>query len=1097
MTEPIKLGLMAPISGIVEMYGPEIVNAALIAADEINRTGGVLGRHLDIHVEDDGSFPDTAVRAADRLVREQGCQALVGTLLSNSRIDVADHVSRVLRVPYLNYSFYEGGISSRYFFHFAALPNQQIDPMISAMVRLHGPRMFFAGNDYEWPRGSIDACKRRLVALEGDVVGEEYLPFSAGEAGIDEVLDRVARSGANVLIPYFAGRDQILLLKRFAALGLKEQMAVAMGHFDELIAQELTPFERDGLFACNTFFMGVRSDEAASLVRRVSSGIDGMRPWGQGGPVLTNFGEAAYICVKAYAEAVRAAGSQDNSEILQALSQVRVIAPQGEVRMDPATNHARINTFLAKCRDNGSFDIVERFGSHWPEIPARYLSQPSVSDFEEPSLSVPPVSDAARDIKAVSRLLDAADVPLIAANEDGIITDLSPRAAEMFGFTVSELIGRSVHIMVPPYLRRRHAEHLRQFTLSDDTERRMGQRGQITGYRKDGTYFPVEASIAKYRDGNEWRLVVTFRDVTSDRRAAADLVYRSTHDMLTGLPNRESIIERIGKALARAQRKGLGIALMFVDLDGFKTINDRFGHQAGDEVLKESARRLATSIRPGDTVGRLAGDEFLVLCESIDVPEAISSVAERLVDMLARPVKVGADSFSVTASIGVAIGSSETHSPEDLIRAADTAMYSVKRQGRAGWLFFNPDLQREAEERLMLSVGVRSAIDRNELKLLFQPIVDAGTGIIKGAEALLRWDPPGGPISPVKFIPVAEANGSIVPIGYWVFEQACQVARRWSEALGAKAPYVSVNVSARQLGERRLVRQFQEILAATGAKPESMLIEITETSLMSDVARADEVLRGIASLGMQIAVDDFGTGYSSLAQLQRLNADVLKIDKEFVQSIDRDIESRVVVDAICRIGRSLNMRLIAEGVETQEQRATLQALGCQGIQGYLFYKPMPADAVLAECRSSRIVSVENQDLHYLVYFSKIAPDLNEAALKEILTKARRSNASKAVTGYLFMYDDAFVQYIEGPSVGLQDVFQRIQQDPRHHALQVVARGSLSKRLFAGWFMGFHDFKKTKLTVRSFEGTRAKSSYEWFKYNPELCLALFEVLSGRE
>ncbi|MBN2887450.1 MAG: substrate-binding protein, partial [Chromatiaceae bacterium] len=357
---PIRLGLMAPLSGLVALYGPEIARAGQIACHEINAAGGVLGRALELMVEDDGSLPETALPAAQRLLDQHGCVALIGNLLSNSRIAVASQIAEPRRVPYLNFSFYEGSIHSRWFFHFAALPNQQIAQMIPWMAREVGPKMFFAGSNYEWPRGSIDAAKRALDSMGGDVVGEEYHPL--GALDLEGLLDRLERSGANVFVPYFAGEEQIRLLTEFSQRGLKARMAVVMGHFDEAMAAQLPPEVREGFYSSNTYFMSIDTPENRRMLSALAAypGVEALHPHGNG--VLTNFGEGAYLCVHAFAKAAAAAGSLDSEALAAALEQVGIAGPQGEVRMDAATHHAHVNSYLARCDFEGVFRIVESFG---------------------------------------------------------------------------------------------------------------------------------------------------------------------------------------------------------------------------------------------------------------------------------------------------------------------------------------------------------------------------------------------------------------------------------------------------------------------------------------------------------------------------------------------------------------------------------------------------------------------------------------------------------------------------------------------------------------------------------------------------------------
>lgn len=953
LTESIRLGLMPPLTGLVEIYGPEITWAARIACDEINERGGVLGRPLELIIEDDGSLPQTAAPAALRLIEEHRCAAIIGNLLSNSRIAVAGQVAEPKRIPLLNFSFYEGSISSRYFFHFAALPNQQIERMIPYMAQHYGAKMFFAGNNYEWPRGSIDAAKRSLKSIDGDIVGEEYLDLGVSPDEIDHLLEQVSRSGADVFVPYFAGSDQIALLTRFSELGLKKRMAVVMGHYDEMMVSHLTPEVREGFYSSNTYFMSVDTPYNRRYLKRLGQqpGVAGIWPDGNG--ILTNFGEGAYLCVHAFAKAAEIAGTTDAEELVGALEMVSLTGPQGEVEMDAATHHASVNSYLARCNANGAFTIVEQFGHIMPVIPERYREQLQAAKLHESPLSplvaarlAAEVSAAISKVGTAQQILSLADMAILATDEQGLIIESNRSACQLFGYTAEELLGMSVHLLLPPHFRLQHAEHLRQFVLSEENELSMAGRSEVTGYRKDGTFFPAEASIAKFHNGKEWVLVVTLRDITARKRAEEELVWRSTHDNLTGLPNRALIQERLANALQRSRRQGLSVALLFVDLDGFKLVNDTHGHEAGDVLLQTVAARLLQEIRPGDTVARLAGDEFIVLCEQLEQPDSISALADRINDVLRQPVEFAGVPMFVTASIGVAVGHGTTHSADDLLRSADTAMYAVKQKGRDGWQFFSDNLQNQARQRLTIAQGLRLAIERNELTPHFQPIVDAGSGRIVGAELLLRWYPQPGEVSPAVFIPIAEMSGTIARIGAWVFREGCRAEADWRRRWGADAPYVSVNVSTRQLDQEHLYDDFFAILRETGADPARILLEVTETSLMADVEANLRVLRRLAELGLRVAVDDFGTGYSSLAQLTRLPVSVLKIDKSFIDGIEKQPESRTLIRAVIGLGRSLDLKLVAEGVENELQLQELRKHGCDYIQGYYFHRPLDAQTFI-------------------------------------------------------------------------------------------------------------------------------------------------------
>lgn len=1061
MLTPIRLGLMSPLTGLVGIYGQEIVNAARIACAEINQRGGVLGQPLELVVEDDGSLPDTAVPAAHRLVEQHGCAALIGNLLSNSRIAVAAQVAEPRQIPLLNFSFYEGSISSRYFFHFAALPNQQIDKMIPFMARRYGLKMFFAGNNYEWPRGSIDAAKRALHRLDGMVVGEEYLPIGASVAEIEQLLEQVARSGADVFVPYFAGLDQLTLLTHFAERGLKKRMAVVMGHYDEMLASQLPPAVREGFYSSNTYFMSLETAENRQFMQQLLRlpGITGIWPKGNG--ILTNFGEGAYLCVHAFARAVESAGTIDPGSLVDALERVRVVGPQGVVEMEAETHHANVNSYLACCNTDGSFDIVQNFGRLPPQIPERYRVPSDALRLHESPTSPAVTARIAEEMGAshlrvgnAQHILSLADMAIIATDGNGIITESNRSAQALFGYREQELQGMSIHLLLPPHFRHRHAELLKAFVNGQERERRMSSRNEVVGYRKDGSFFPLEASIAKFRDGDNWLLVVTLRDVTERKRAEEELTRRATHDTLTGLPNRALIRERLAHALQRSRRSGMSVALLFVDLDGFKLINDTHGHEAGDELLKTVAGRLIEQVRPGDTVARLSGDEFVVLCEQVEQPISMSVLAARLNDVLRQAISFKGSELFVTGSIGVAIGTGSTHSADDMLRYADTAMYAVKESGRDGWQFFSESLQEQAQQRLTITNGLRLAIERNELSVRFQPIVSAETGRIAGAELLLRWKPSSGEISPAVFIPIAELTGAIVTIGQWVFNEACRAEAEWRHRWGSEAPYVSVNVSARQLNDPNLVEEFKAILHLTGADPSRLLLEITETSLMADVETNLRILRRLADLGLRVAVDDFGTGYSSLAQLTRLPVNVLKIDRAFVDGIEKNEESRTIIRAVIGIGRSLGLKLVAEGVETGAQHRELCTYGCDLIQGYYFHRPLE-ERVFCETfeREREGLSLDTSSpLHFLIYVSRSKHPLTQHELLEMLTPIQQNNRLNGISGCLIHQDGEFMQLLEGKQQVIQQLRNRIEADPRHENFRIVAEGPLHKRQFNDWGM---------------------------------------------
>ncbi|HKK68502.1 MAG TPA: ABC transporter substrate-binding protein, partial [Bacteroidales bacterium] len=459
----IRLGLLAPLTGLVAMYGQDIARAGQIAADLINESGGLLGRELEIIISDDGSLPETAVPAAKRLIQEDSCHAIIGNLLSNSRIAVSDQVSVPFRIPYLNFSFYEGSIFNRYFFNFAALPNQQIDKMIPYMAEHFGMKMYFAGNNYEWPRGSIDAAKSSLERMEGETVGEQYLSIGVSEDEVNWVLDGVARSGADVFVPYFAGLDQLLMLNKFYERGLKNHMAVVMGHYDEIMVSYLAPEIRQGLYSSNTYFMSIDTEENVQFLKRLNEypGVTGVWPNGNG--TLTNFSEATYNCVMAFAEAVSRVETTASEQLVGALESIHFRGPQGEIIMDSDTHHAHVNSYLSRCNHLGQFEIVKGFGCIAPEIPTRYkdsfriqkrnLHKPSPNDA---SLFAREVAQFQRQQDDVKKILDVANMAILATDSSGTIIAANRVTVELFGYTENELVGMPMRLLVPPHQRQHH-----------------------------------------------------------------------------------------------------------------------------------------------------------------------------------------------------------------------------------------------------------------------------------------------------------------------------------------------------------------------------------------------------------------------------------------------------------------------------------------------------------------------------------------------------------------------------------------------------------------------------------------------------------------
>jgi len=476
-------------------------------------------------------------------------------------------------------------------------------------------------------------------------------------------------------------------------------------------------------------------------------------------------------------------------------------------------------------------------------------------------------------------------------------------------------------------------------TSSDDPETKM-----------QCLQFGTADFLAKPVDSSE--LVLRLRNTVRAKAYQDHLVY---YDSLTGLPNRRRFAERLELALDHAKQSRESGAILHIDLDRFKKINDTLGHSAGDELLRQVSQRLEKHIRDGDSLGRLydvgerasisrlGGDEFTILLPEIGHVQSITYLAQRILAVMEVPFEINGNELFVTPSIGISIFPDDGMDMDALLKHADIAMYQAKQHGRNGFEFYSSEMNARALEQLKMEAGLRTALDNNELQLYYQPKLDVMNGGIVGAEALLRWEHPEmGMVSPVDFIPLAEETGLIVPIGARVLKMACRQARAWHDA-GYGFLQIAVNVSIRQLQDSTLVRTVQAALEESGLQPQALTLELTENMLMENAEASIEKLQQLKGLGVKISIDDFGTGYSSLAYLQKFTIDELKIDRSFIMQIEAGTDKAPIVEAVVAMARSLNLAIVAEGVETCAQLEYLQKKECDVYQGFLFSKPVPAD----------------------------------------------------------------------------------------------------------------------------------------------------------
>jgi diguanylate cyclase (GGDEF)-like protein/PAS domain S-box-containing protein len=536
--------------------------------------------------------------------------------------------------------------------------------------------------------------------------------------------------------------------------------------------------------------------------------------------------------------------------------------------------------------------------------------------------------------------LGAAPDGILIVDDTGTILKANPATELLTGYPPEELTGQPVSVFLPQHMRSKHSHLVKSFFLRP-VSRPMGMVSQLQLLRKDGQSVPVDIALGHYTINDRSVAVVYMRDMTEMKRLQEDMHYQATHDGLTGLVNRWMFMQHFEQAIQRARRSGRMMALLLLDLDEFKDINDSHGHAAGDQVLIEVARRLRSSLRTGDVIARLGGDEFTVLLPDVPSMGHVFQVAQKLQRSLSARCQLRMGEVSLSASIGIAAFPDDAHDSGTLMRFADMAMYAAKAQGRSMHAMYRPEMSEALAQRSQMHERLKRAVETQALELHYQPQVDVSTGGIVGVEALLRWhDAELGTVSPDRFIPVAVSTGLIHPLGDWVLETACRQAAEWAD--NGTPVRVSVNLSAQQFRQTQLPARLQQLLAQYGTRAELIELEITETEAMADPDTAHQVFTRLCALGLGIALDDFGTGYSSLSYLRRLPVSRLKIDREFIRQVLHNDHDAVLVRAMIAMAHTLGLPVVAEGVEDAAQLAFLRSNGCEIYQGWLFAKALPA-----------------------------------------------------------------------------------------------------------------------------------------------------------
>ena len=552
---------------------------------------------------------------------------------------------------------------------------------------------------------------------------------------------------------------------------------------------------------------------------------------------------------------------------------------------------------------------------------------------------------AEQALRRKAQLVDLAHDAIVTTDSDRRITGWNSGAAEMYGWKECEALGRSIHDLQPS------GEGSPSFPADELLNREGRWDGELNHIARDGRRLIVESRQVLLRnDSNEPEgILLINRDITERRRAEQDadlsraqMDYSARHDIVTGLPNRLSLYDRASQAIDLARRNHKSAAVIFLDLDHFKYINDSLGHAVGDRLLQSVAKRLVACVRASDAVSRLGGDEFVVLLSEVARPDDAAMSARKILGSFGAPHCVADQELHISGSMGISIYPQDGEDAETLIQNADTAMYQAKKDGRSRFKFFKAEMNAKAIQRQLIEDCLRRALERDEFLLHYQPKMSLATGTIAGVEALVRWQRPGcGLVPPAEFLPVAEDCGLIVQIDRWVLREACKQERDWQDA-GLPQMAVSVNISAIEFRNKGLIKTVRETLSETGLEAQFLELELAEGFLMKDAESTDSMLRELKLMGVRLAVDDFGMGYSSLSYLRRFPIDVLKIDQSFVRQLTASPGESAIVEAIISMGLSLGLLVVAEGIETQEQRELLEILHCGEGQGYLFSRPMAA-----------------------------------------------------------------------------------------------------------------------------------------------------------
>ncbi|MBI5612314.1 MAG: EAL domain-containing protein [Gammaproteobacteria bacterium] len=708
---------------------------------------------------------------------------------------------------------------------------------------------------------------------------------------------------------------------------------------------------------------GINSRDAPIVQRAIQQkhegleetvGVDGRRRLYAHTPLgLTGQEPSAYVLIGTPRETVFAASAHELNRNLLGVGAAAFVALLFAWWSSELFLVRRVARLMGATRRLAAGDLTARTGDLSGPTELNQLAQvfdDMAATLQKRQAESERAQQALRDSEARYRLIvETAEEGIFIIDPDGATVFANAMMAGMLGYSVDEMRGRPIF----DFMDEEMGSLARHGLL-----RRQGVREQhdVRFRRKDGgeLWTIVAANPIAESDGRCLGTLAMVTDITERKRAEDHLIYLAHHDGLTGLPNRTLFNDRLQQSLIDAGRRERVVAVLFMDLDRFKTINDTLGHEVGDVLLRAVSGRLKDCIRTGDTVARLGGDEFIVLLPDVGHVDDVGRIAQKILDVFDQPFSVDGRELFVTTSIGITLYPFDGKDVDGLVKNADVAMYRAKDQGRNSYQFYTVEMTAKAHENLALENALRGALDRNELTLHYQPVVDLASDEVSGMEALLRWrHPEQGLIMPQRFIPIAEESGLIVPIGEWALRTACQQAKTWQQQ-GYPALRLAVNLSARQFYQRNLAEVIARVLKDSGLDPAWLELELTESLLMQNAELTHATLRTLNTMGVRLSIDDFGTGYSSLGYLKRFPLDTLKISRSFVRDVPADPDDAAIVSAIIAMAHTLEMRVIAEDVETEAQRLFLRAQTCDAYQGYVFGPPLPPEEFTRYLPKSRL-----------------------------------------------------------------------------------------------------------------------------------------------